>query len=156
MNRKYFALPLCLMILAYFGSGCSSQNDSSYGYKKSSVASKPEYSEKESEQKQTHQLTGKVENEARVIKLSAFQFGFDPEKIYVMEDEKVKIIAKSKDVTHGFGISELNINQEIPPNEEKVIEFTPEEPGEYQFRCTVYCGSGHSRMKGKLIVKEKK
>lgn len=33
------------------------------------------------------------------------------------------------------------------------IESTPDKQGELEFRCSVYCGSGHGQMKGKLIVR---
>ena len=60
-------------------------------------------------------------------------------------NRKVRIIAESQDVTHGFAISEFNVNAVIE-------DFVANKKGEYDFVCSVYCGVGHSHMKGKLIV----
>lgn len=99
-------------------------------------------------------LSGEIINGAREIKVEAIRFAFNPNIIVVKKDERVRIIAKSKDATHGFGIEALNINQVLPPHEEKVIEFTPDKAGEFHIHCTVYCGVGHGEMHGKLVVKE--
>ena len=32
------------------------------------------------------------------------------------------------------------------------IEVTAGKPGTYTISCSVYCGGGHSRMKGRLVV----
>lgn len=100
------------------------------------------------------ELSGNVVDGVREINVEAFQFGFKPSPIVVKKDQKVKIKAKSADVTHGFGIDDLGINQTLPPGEEKIIEFTPDKAGEYHVHCTVYCGSGHENMHTTLIVKE--
>lgn len=100
------------------------------------------------------QLSGKEINGVREIKLEVFQFGFKPGTIIVKKGEKVKIIAKSTDVKHGIGIEAFNINQILPPNEEKLIEFNADKVGEFHFHCSVYCGVGHGKMYGTLIVKE--
>jgi hypothetical protein len=34
------------------------------------------------------------------------------------------------------------------------VAFTPEQPGEYHFHCTVYCGPGHDEMHGTRFVRE--
>lgn len=99
-------------------------------------------------------LSGRKVNGVREIKLEVFQFGFKPETIIVKKGEEVRIIAKSIDVMHGIGIKELNINQKLPPNQEKVIEFMADRSGRFHFHCSVYCGAGHGKMHGMLIVNE--
>lgn len=99
-------------------------------------------------------LSGGVINGVREIRLAAFQFGFAPEVIVVKKGDKVKVIARSRDVKHGIRIEGFNINQVLPPNEEKVIEFVADTTGEFHFRCSVYCGAGHRKMRGTSVVKE--
>lgn len=88
------------------------------------------------------------------IELEAFQYGFSPDPIVVKKGETVKISAVSRDVTHGFYIKEYAINAVIRKGEKTEIKFIADKVGEFQIRCSVYCGSGHMSMKGKLIVKE--
>ena len=99
-------------------------------------------------------LSGRVVNDIREIRVEAFKYGFKPDPIVVRKGEKVRLIAKSTDVKHGLGIEDFNINIELPPGEEKVVEFTPDKVGEFHIRCTVYCGPGHGDMHGALAVRE--
>ena len=100
------------------------------------------------------EYSGKKVNGVREIEIEARQFAFDPAIIVVKKGERVRLIAKSLDVTHGLGIAAYNINQKLPPGEEKVIEFTAGKSGKFHFHCSVYCGAGHGKMHGTLIVKE--
>jgi len=99
-------------------------------------------------------LSGRVVNGIREIRVEAFKFGFGPDPIVVRKGEKVRLIAKSTDVKHGLGIEDFSIDMELPPGEEKVVEFTPDKAGEFHIHCTVYCGSGHGDMHGTLLVIE--
>lgn len=100
------------------------------------------------------ELSGTLVNGVRQIKLEAFRYGYKPDPIVVKKGEKVRILAKSRDVTHGFGIEDLHINAHIPPNKETAIEFTLQKAGDFHIHCTVYCGPGHEHMHGTLTVLE--
>jgi len=100
------------------------------------------------------ELSGRVVNGVREIEVEAFRYGYKPDPIVVKKGEKVRITATSRDVTHGFGVEALNINVQVSPGKPQVIEFTPEEAGEYEIHCTVYCGPGHEEMHAKLVVRE--
>lgn len=58
------------------------------------------------------------------------------------------------DVTHGFSLQPVNMNFEVVPGFDYVLEITPPEAGEYTILCNEFCGLGHHLMSGKLIVKE--
>jgi len=45
-----------------------------------------------------------------------------------------------------------NIIETLPAGETKTISFIADQVGEFNFFCSVFCGSGHSDMRGKLIV----
>jgi heme/copper-type cytochrome/quinol oxidase subunit 2 len=107
---------------------------------------------KESSGTETLQLSGNVIDGVRVVEVEAYKFGFSPENIVVQQGEKVKIVLTTRDVTHGILASDLNINMKVVPGQKSVAEFFADSKGNFPFRCNVYCGSGHSKMKGLIIV----
>ena len=100
------------------------------------------------------ETTEKVQ-ELKEINVVAKQFSFEPNPIIVNQGEKVRLLLTSEDVEHGFAVKEYNINEKIKPGEITTVEFTADKTGEFEVICSVICGSGHSGMKGKLIVKWK-
>lgn len=92
--------------------------------------------------------TGKIVE----INLIARKFSFEPSEIRVHKGDHVKIHVKSIDVPHGLAIPGYDINIGLPPNEEKLADFVADKAGTFDFECSVYCGSGHGNMEGKLIV----
>ena len=89
------------------------------------------------------------------FKITAKQFAFEPGVIEVNKGDRVRLIVKSLDVPHGIGIPEYGINERLDPGKSVTIEFIADKQGTFTTYCTVFCGSGHSNMKGKIIVKEK-
>jgi len=83
----------------------------------------------------------------------AKKWQFDPSTINVKQGDKVRLKIKSIDVTHGFSLPDFNVNENLEPEKEVVVEFIADKKGEFSFFCSVFCGEGHSGMKGKLIVK---
>ena len=88
------------------------------------------------------------------INMIAKKFSFEPSEIRVHKGDHVKIHVKSVDVPHGIRIEDYDINVGLPPNEEKTVDFIADKVGTFDFECSVYCGSGHGSMEGKLIVEE--
>lgn len=82
----------------------------------------------------------------------AKKWQFDPKEIRVKQGERLKLRVKSVDVDHGFALSAFGIDQTISAGKETVIEFVADRKGEFPFFCSVYCGEGHSGMRGKLVV----
>jgi cytochrome c oxidase subunit II len=93
------------------------------------------------------------ESQPREIEVRLERFEFVPERIEVAQGERVRILASSADVPHGFGIEALGIDEEIARGETVSIDFVAEEPGAFEIACTEYCGIGHDRMKGLLLVR---
>ncbi len=85
--------------------------------------------------------------------MTAKRFDFSPSTITVNKGDKVKITITSTDVAHGFSLPDFNINERLEPNQPVTVEFVADKVGTFTFRCNVPCGSGHSSMKGTLIVK---
>ncbi|GEM_PF-2553067 len=83
----------------------------------------------------------------------ASKFKFEPSTLTVNKGDRVRLTLKSADVSHGLGISEFGVNLAVGAGEQKTMEFTADKEGTFNFACSVYCGSGHLEMSGKLIVK---
>lgn len=84
--------------------------------------------------------------------ITARQWAFDPATITVKQGDTVKLVIKSIDVTHGIALPAFDISRRLEPGKTVTIEFTADQKGTYSFFCSVFCGAGHSDMKGTLIV----
>ncbi|MGH9359399.1 MAG: cupredoxin domain-containing protein [Terriglobia bacterium] len=91
--------------------------------------------------------------QTRVIKMTAKKFQFDPKVITVNQGDRVELTVTSLDTTHGIQIKGYGINRKLKKGVPTTIEFTANKAGTFPFRCSVWCGMGHRRMKGQLIVK---
>ena len=91
--------------------------------------------------------------EVKEFKLTAKQFQFEPSTIEVNKGDKIKLVVTSIDVPHGFSVPEYGINERLNPGTPVTIDFTAEKDGTFTTFCSVFCGSGHSNMKGKIIVR---
>ena len=103
---------------------------------------------------QEEKLSGVLRNGVRVIEVTARRYAFEPTRIVVNAGEKVRLKVTSTDVTHGIDIEGFDINRKLPPDKTVIIEFTPDQAGRHHFHCSVYCGPGHERMHGELVVIE--
>ena|SRR3989344_4542175 len=150
-QSKMQAIALLVMVIpVLLLSGCSSQNNDTVTAQKLLDYNAYQYDEVEA--------TGELIDGVRVIEITAFQYGFDPKLIVVNKGEKIKIIVNAVDVPHGFEIEgytmhEYDIETVIRPGIPLEIEFTADEEGVWEFICTIYCGFGHSQMKGIFVVR---
>ncbi len=91
---------------------------------------------------------------ARTIEVTASRFRFDPPAIEVEEGERVLLLLRSADGTHGFAIKGYDVKTKIPKGGDIVrVELVASRAGRFEIACSEYCGSGHRRMKGTLLVK---
>src|SRR3989338_5973863 len=124
--RKYLlVLVFCLIAVA----ACTQQNNSEPIKEKSSQ-------------------TGQVKE----FKMTAKQFAFEPEIIEANKGDKVRLIVTSVDVPHGLSIPEYGINERLNPGKTVTVEFTADKTGSFTAFCSVFCGAGHSKMRGKIVV----
>lgn len=98
------------------------------------------------------QLSGSLIEGERVVRMRARRFEFLPSQIIVKEGERVRLEIISEDVTHGIEISSYGVNRKLEPGKTEIIMFTADKPGRHHFHCSVYCGEGHGKMHGELIV----
>lgn len=75
--------------------------------------------------------------------------------LILQKDQSYKLHISSKYVVHGFSIQPVNMNFQVYPGYDYVLEFKPTEAGEYKVICNEFCGIGHHGMIGKIVVIEK-
>jgi len=88
----------------------------------------------------------------REIEIIARNWEFVPSTISINYGETVELHIKSVDVTHGFMVPELGINEQLRPNEDVHVTITADKRGEFPFFCNVPCGRGHRDMTGVILV----
>ena len=64
----------------------------------------------------------------------------------------VKLIMTSRDVIHGFFIPDYRQKQDVLPGSYTYLWLLPKRAGTFDIYCSQYCGTGHSLMRGTLIV----
>jgi cytochrome c oxidase subunit II len=92
--------------------------------------------------------------ETREIKVTAKRYEFSPNPITVKKGEHVKLLVAALDHDHGFKLDAFNINLKIKKGATASAEFTADKAGTFPFHCSDFCGMGHRKMKGKLVVEE--
>jgi cytochrome c oxidase subunit 2 len=91
--------------------------------------------------------------EVRRFEVTASRYRFDPPRIEVRQGEVVELVLRSLDTDHGMAIKAYGVKVAIPKGGEPVgVSFVASRPGTFPFECSEYCGSGHKRMKGELVV----
>ena len=88
----------------------------------------------------------------QTIEMTAEHFHFTPEVLRIKQGTLVTLKIRALDGTHGFKLGAYGIDETIPEQETKTVEFYAGEKGEYGFKCSHFCGIGHLGMTGKVIV----
>jgi cytochrome c oxidase subunit II len=60
----------------------------------------------------------------------------------------------SQDVIHSFYVPAFRLKYDVIPGRYTNLHFEATQTGEYHIFCTEYCGTGHSIMRGRVIVVE--
>lgn len=84
----------------------------------------------------------------------ASAFNYEPGDVQVPLGAKVRVMATTKDVIHGFEVAGTNINMMLEPGYISDITTTFDKPGEYLVLCNEYCGVGHHMMFSRIEVVE--
>ena len=84
------------------------------------------------------------------------QFAFEPAVVTVEKGDHVKLYITNADVTHGISIPAFHVSTRLDPKKVNVVEFSADKVGMFEFRCNVFCGSGHGKMLGAIEVVEAK
>lgn len=93
-------------------------------------------------------------NPVNEIKVTAKKYVFNPKVITVKQGQHVKLVITALDRDHGFKLAAFNIDEKLKKGKPTIVEFTADQAGTFPFHCSDFCGIGHPRMKGKLVVEE--
>lgn len=89
-----------------------------------------------------------------VINMASYQWSFSYCTITVYKGQEVTIFITSLDVPHGIAIEGYpTASAMILPGQTTVLKFVASKSGEFTYFCTVFCGEGHPKHRGTLIVK---
>lgn len=149
MKKLNSVLLLTMFIPVLLFSGCSTDQD---------IIKAEKLLEYHADKYKDMEATGTLENGVRTIHIKAYQFYFEPELIIVNKGEKIKLIVEAMDIPHGFEIEGFDIpgydiETKIRPGVPLTLEFEANEEGAWEFICSVYCGFGHSTMKGLFVIR---
>ncbi len=61
-------------------------------------------------------------------------------------------VEQTRDMIHGFGLIENNVNLVMDPGETKTLHVKLTKPGVFPFYCTNFCSALHQEMQGYLVV----
>jgi len=102
----------------------------------------------------TESKVTKLDDKTYQVFAVAQMWQFQPAQIYIPVGSDVDFYLTSKDVVHGFFISEKNVNMmAVYGNINKqTVKF--DKPGVYKITCHEYCGTGHQNMQAEVIVND--
>jgi cytochrome c oxidase subunit 2 len=75
-------------------------------------------------------------------------------ELHVPVGQPVKLILRSQDVIHSFFVPAFRVKQDVLPGRLTTIWFNATRPGQYHLMCAEYCGTAHSRMRGRVVALE--
>lgn len=87
-----------------------------------------------------------------VVEITAKRFAFSPDKITLKKGQAVKLRLHSEDVTHGFFMRALKIDEVIVPGKTTDLTLTPQTAGTFTTICDHFCGANHGGMKMTIVV----
>jgi cytochrome c oxidase subunit 2 len=102
-----------------------------------------------------------VENDLQV-EVVAYQWGWEfryPDgtrtrnRLVLPADRDVRLTLETEDVIHSLYVPGLGVKQDVFPGREQVVR-TNATAGTYDLYCAEFCGAGHSRMDGTVVVME--
>ena len=90
----------------------------------------------------------------KAISITAKRFAFEPAQITLKKGEPVTLQLTTADVTHGFYLKPLKIDEIIEPGKTVEVKVTPQMAGTFTTICDHFCGANHGNMKMTIVVEE--
>ncbi|HJO36156.1 MAG: cytochrome c oxidase subunit II [Pseudomonadota bacterium] len=75
-------------------------------------------------------------------------------ELHVPAGVDVQLRLTSQDVIHSFFVPALRVKRDVLPGRYTTLGFNATRPGIYSLFCAEYCGTDHSRMRGRVVVLE--
>jgi cytochrome c oxidase subunit II len=97
-------------------------------------------------------VKAQAQDQPRTIEVTAKRFAFAPNQIHLKKGETVRLKLTSEDVTHGFFLRALKLDEELQPGKTSEVTVTPQNAGTFTLICDHFCGSNHGNMKMTVVV----
>jgi cytochrome c oxidase subunit 2 len=91
-------------------------------------------------------------DDVAVVEITAKRFAFSPDKITLKKGQTVRLRVHSEDVTHGFFLRPLKLDEEIPAGQTTEVTLTPQTAGTFMIICDHFCGANHGNMNMTIVV----
>ena len=88
----------------------------------------------------------------QVVRMTAKKFEYTPSQITLKKGVPVVLEITALDRDHGFKVPELGVRADLKSGQVTRVRIVPDRTGTFEFRCDVFCGSGHEDMSGEIIV----
>ena len=90
---------------------------------------------------------------SRTVDITAKKYEFDVPRIEMKVGETIELTLNSLDAKHGFECKELGVKKvTFEKGQPAHVTVTATKPGTYEFKCANFCGMGHGKMKGEIVV----
>jgi cytochrome c oxidase subunit II len=89
---------------------------------------------------------------AERIHIVARKFAFEPEEVRVRQGDRVTLVLTGVDFTHGFALPDFGLRRDVVPGRDVELSFIADKAGRFHMLCDNFCGEGHDRMSGWLVV----
>ncbi len=76
-------------------------------------------------------------------------------QLHVPVGQPIRLAMTSEDVIHSFFVPAFRLKTDVIPGQFTYLWFKPTRPGTYHLFCAEFCGTEHSKMRGKVIVMER-
>ena len=88
----------------------------------------------------------------QVVHMTAKKFEYTPNQITLKKGVPVVLEITALDRDHGFKVPELGVRADLKSGRVTRVRIVPDRTGTFEFRCDVFCGSGHEDMSGEIVV----
>jgi len=88
----------------------------------------------------------------QVVRMTAKKFEYTPSQITLKKGVPVVLEITALDRDHGFKVPELGVRADLKSGQVTRVRIVPNRTGTFEFRCDVFCGSGHEDMSGEIVV----
>jgi cytochrome c oxidase subunit II len=96
----------------------------------------------------------RAEQTEPVVPIQVRRFEFTPTQIVLKRGIPVILELTTLDVVHGFNVPGLGIRTDVVPGQANQVRLVPDKIGRFDYRCDHFCGLGHWKVKGTIVVED--
>ncbi|MCX7513258.1 cytochrome c oxidase subunit II [Frateuria sp. STR12] len=74
------------------------------------------------------------------------------DQLHVPVGQPIRLMMTSQDVIHSFYVPAFRVKQDVLPDRYTQLWFTATKAGTYHLFCAEFCGTDHSRMRGRVVA----